>query len=173
MINLRLSLAGMNYYAASKARNSIQEGIQRSYFNVVCQARVKNGIPFPTLTELLGFNLSLSSEQQDKLNELTNRKNNLRKKINTYNAQVHGRAANEMEPYIPLATSTTSTMNAEDAAIAALTNSSNKRKLPVSYQQVTPIKSTLTNDIDKQYPSTYTHTITGPELQDTETLSPG
>ena len=83
MINLRLSLAGLNYYAASKARNSIQEGIQRSYFNVVCQAKLKNGIPFPILTDLLGFNLSLNSEQQEKLNELINRKNNLRAKIST------------------------------------------------------------------------------------------
>ena len=47
LINLRLSLAAMNYYAASKARNSMQDSVQRSYFNVVSQARIKNGIPFP------------------------------------------------------------------------------------------------------------------------------
>ena len=68
-----MCLAGLNYYAASKARNSIQTGIQRSYFNVVCQAKIKNGIPFPILIDLLGFSLSISPEQQTKLDEVIKR----------------------------------------------------------------------------------------------------
>jgi hypothetical protein len=90
IINLRMCLAGLNYYAASKARNSIQTGIQRSYFNVVCQAIIMNGIPFPILTELLGFNLSITTEQQIKLDELIERQKNIRTQVSTYNTQVHG-----------------------------------------------------------------------------------
>ena len=173
MINLRMCLAGLNYYAASKARNSIQTGIQRSYFNVVCQAKIRNGIPFPILTELLGFNLSISPEQQIKLDELIERQKNIRAQVNTYNTQVHGRSENEREAYTPIATSVTPTVSAEDAALAALVNRDNKRKLTSSYQQVTFPISTLTNDIVIQYPSTYVHDVTGTELQDTETPSSG
>ena len=78
-----------------------------------------------------------------------------------------------MESYTPIAAPVTSTVNAEDAALAALANRDNKRKLPSSYQQVTLPISTLTNDIVIQYPSTYVHDITGPKLQDTETPSSG
>ena len=86
---------------------------------------------------------------------------------------MHGRSENERESYTPIATSVTPTVNAEDAALAALANRDNKRKLTSSYQQVTLPISTLTNDIVIQYPSTYVHDITGPELQDTETPSSG
>ena len=168
IINLRMCLAGLNYYAASKARNSIQTGIQRSYFNVVCQAKIRNGIPFPILTELLGFNLSISTEQQIKLDELIERQKNIRTQVSTYNTQVHGRSENEREAYTPTATSVTPTVSAEDAALAALANRDNKRKLTNSYQQVTFPQSTLTNDIVIQYPSTYAHDVTGTELQDTK-----
>jgi hypothetical protein len=171
MINLRLALAAMNYYAAAKARNSIQEAVQKSYYNVVCQARSKNGLPFPILTELLGFNLSMSSEQKIKLNELINRKNNLLDKIQTYNANVHGRSENEMEPLTPLAPSTTTIMSAEDAALAALTTSACKRKYSRPDQQVT--LSTLTNNVVIQYPFTNVHAITGKTQQDTEAPSSG
>jgi hypothetical protein len=113
----------------------------------------------------------MSLEQTDKLNELINRKNNLRGIITTYNAQVHGRSPNEMDPYIPLATSTETPINAEDAAIAALSSSAHKHKYPDTNQQVTSPLSTLNTSIAKQYPSIYD--TTGPNIQGFKALSHG